>query len=1716
MGQSLGDLHYTLGIDDRELDKQLAAAKEKIKAALAGVGGVGGDTKAAKIALDIEAKKAIVNQRVEATNVSVARSEAVKSGAINKTNLSIQQSIVLEAKKASIEASTANSGALNAQKILNLEAQKLRTIESTRIATERAANAQKRMAEQATFANKTFLSQGVIASQLATILGTTFSVYAVGAFVKKLAEVRGEFELQSVALRAITRDKEAADKIFSQVKALSVQSPFTFSELLRDTKQLAAFSVETDKLFGTLTRLADVSAGLGVDMNRIILAYGQVRAATVLRGQELRQFTEAGIPIIDMLANKFTKLEGTVVSAGDVFKRISEKMVSFKDVDEIFTQLTSSGGMFFEMQKKQADTLSGKLSNLKDAYMIMLNSIGEGSEGTLKGGVDFLTNMMRNWEKIADVLKIVIAAYGTYKAVVLITSAAESANTAIRVASIGVMRANIAANITMSSSQVALAASTKLVSGAFVTLGAAIKSNWIGLTITALVGLGIALNNAYQKANELKNALGKIYSEEKGTADAQIFQIELLTKKLKDANLESVKRKQIIDQLNTIAGPYLKNLITEGMSYDEITRALGGVTDAIYENAKAKAYSASTTKITEKLAVEIADAEKGIRGVLEKGLLLRPEVATEIISRMVGDIKNNPKLASDIEGLTKYINTTIKDVTGRRGDVGLGFIGGLTTGVQQYSDALSEVKIESDKATESISAMNGVNSNTEVLIKKIRDATAADVEAIRDSAGGMFKEIEVRDRKIKGLLEEAEAYRILEQFSKEAGARSAARDLNPLIDDLGRLKMATGGLQEFKDSKLALAALFPENKDWETVANDIIAKVKETEEAYKAYLVVKKSDDPAQNIQDAVKLDSLRKISVAYRTIAEQLLGWREKEKDAAGKKPKYLTDIEREIELMKEAKKAYEEYQKVMSNSEALAKVRIQFPMIEFEEKGILARLDMLFKKTQKDSSKYADETRIAVKKYTNEVLKEGVIDTFEKFAKDIQEYFDKNKEKFDLYKTILDITGKKDFAMEVSFGVDFKDKDIKEILRAQIEKIVQWATEIKLPKDLTGLLFKDVFNVKELEFSLTPEVVKQLESAFNTIKAYEQSENIDRLKRMVEYRKAFGSNEEKKLAIFEEYQRKLDFVEKDGSIQSASEKIKVIQNIKNERNIAMAEVDAVILASTKMYKDLYSDMEFYSVGRIKRIVNETRSVLTDAVSKQPNDKGVVNVVIDGKNVELTQKQIESLLKKIEEVDASLAKSDPFLKIAEGFKLISKGGDGADKGFSMVISGLKDTIGMLSPLADALGNLGEATENTGMQKFASDMKDVIEYSQLALDVVSAIASGKPGEIVKSLLAVVVKLINAEAEYQAAKRKSLLENIKMQYEYNNLLMAEKLLFLSGVSIFGVDELGKVTNAMVQYRDIANQMKETAKGLMDASIKTGEAAKTYGFFGANITYGHYTTYGKLSDQYKGLYEDGKLNTNMAKTLVASDKLTESTKQQIEQLIKLDEQAKQAYDQMTQYLTNVFGGLGRALSDSIVTAFRDGKDASLDFKNNVTSTIEKLTQDLMNSLFLADYFNKFQTKIEKIYTDPKLSKEDTGKQTLNVMGDFLDGLSVQAAMGTEFLATMQAEAKKRGIDLFQPTAATAGAKATLGGEIKAVTEDTAQLLGSLLNAVRGDVSNQLIHVKAIEGILSITGSTTSASLAELVKIQDNTFQVMVLLKSVIGSKVDTGTGLRVYTW
>lgn len=273
--------------------------------------------------------------------------------------------------------------------------------------TSAIVNEEKKKSNAIRQTNSILGHQAGILSQIKNYLGTYVSVIGAANIIRNLIRITGEFEAQRVALRAILQDASGADRIFYQLQELAVKSPFTFRNLTDYAKQLSAFSVPMNEIYDTTKRLADVSAGLGVDMSRIILAYGQIRSASFLRGQEVRQLTEAGIPVLQELAKQFSEVEGRMISAGEVFERISARQVPFEMIERMFNDLTSAGGKFYQMQEVLAETVKGKISNLQDAWEIMLSKVGDANSGMIKNAISTITEMLQNYETMIPALKAI-------------------------------------------------------------------------------------------------------------------------------------------------------------------------------------------------------------------------------------------------------------------------------------------------------------------------------------------------------------------------------------------------------------------------------------------------------------------------------------------------------------------------------------------------------------------------------------------------------------------------------------------------------------------------------------------------------------------------------------------------------------------------------------------------------------------------------------------------------------------------------------------------------------------------------------------------------------------------------------------------------------------------------------------------------------------------------------------------------------------------------------------------------------------------------------------------------------------------------------------------------------------------------------------------------------------------------------------------------------
>ena len=323
-----------------------------------------------------------------------------------------------------------------------------------------------------------------LSEQLMRRLALVFSVSQVTGYINKLIEVRGEFELQQRSLEAIIQNKDESNKLWNQTVQLAITSPFRIKELVTYTKQLAAYRIETDKLYKTNKMLADISAGLGVDMRRLILAFGQVKAANYLRGTELRQFSEAGVNILGELATYFSEIENRAVSVGEVFNMVSKRMVSFADVEKVLQRLTSEGNPFFRMQEIQSETMKGMWSNLMDSIDVMLNDIGKSSEGVIKYLLNLFKSLIDNWKVFADILKGSLALFAVYK-----INALESNGALVQFAKDMKLIGKETKTLNfVELLQVSLAKVSKGFKAAGAAAKAFIASNWILLAIAGVIG----------------------------------------------------------------------------------------------------------------------------------------------------------------------------------------------------------------------------------------------------------------------------------------------------------------------------------------------------------------------------------------------------------------------------------------------------------------------------------------------------------------------------------------------------------------------------------------------------------------------------------------------------------------------------------------------------------------------------------------------------------------------------------------------------------------------------------------------------------------------------------------------------------------------------------------------------------------------------------------------------------------------------------------------------------------------------------------------------------------------------------------------------------------------------------------------------------------------------------------------------------------------------
>ena len=243
-----------------------------------------------------------------------------------------------------------------------------------------------------------------------------FTVGASTQFVKNLIEVRSQYEMNERALGILIDSAERGTRIFNELSQMALVSPYTLIELSSAAKQLTAYDVAAKDVVDTTRRLADMAAAVGIPIERLTYALGQIKAYGYLNARDARMFSNAGIPLVKQLAEHYTELEGKMVSTADVYDRIKKKAIDMTDVMQVINKMTDEGGKFFDFQAKMAGTLKVQLANLTLAWNNMLNDIGASEQGTISTGIGLLKELFLQWKNINKMVTNLAIGFGVVKA----------------------------------------------------------------------------------------------------------------------------------------------------------------------------------------------------------------------------------------------------------------------------------------------------------------------------------------------------------------------------------------------------------------------------------------------------------------------------------------------------------------------------------------------------------------------------------------------------------------------------------------------------------------------------------------------------------------------------------------------------------------------------------------------------------------------------------------------------------------------------------------------------------------------------------------------------------------------------------------------------------------------------------------------------------------------------------------------------------------------------------------------------------------------------------------------------------------------------------------------------------------------------------------------------------------------------------------------------
>lgn len=266
--------------------------------------------------------------------------------------------------------------------------------------------------------------------------------YLVGqgmmSLVQSIVQVRGQFQQLELAFNTMLRSTEKSQVLMSQLVDTAARTPFDLTSIAQGAKQMLAFGSNVESVVDEIVMLGNVASGVSAPLGDLIYLYGTLRSQGRAYTVDIRQFAGRGIPIYEEL--------GKVLNADrqELNKLVTEGKVGFPEVEKAFKNMTSEGGIYFNLMQEQSKSLTGMLSNLGDAWDSALNKIGQDNQDLFTGAIQGAIDLVENMDQIIRIVQAVTIAYGSYKAAIVLNTLATKGYTGVAMIDNTVKQAKIA------------------------------------------------------------------------------------------------------------------------------------------------------------------------------------------------------------------------------------------------------------------------------------------------------------------------------------------------------------------------------------------------------------------------------------------------------------------------------------------------------------------------------------------------------------------------------------------------------------------------------------------------------------------------------------------------------------------------------------------------------------------------------------------------------------------------------------------------------------------------------------------------------------------------------------------------------------------------------------------------------------------------------------------------------------------------------------------------------------------------------------------------------------------------------------------------------------------------------------------------------------------------------------------------------------------------